>query len=125
MRALRVAAAGWLAAIALLATMVLPRDAAARQVYQGGDLVKNCNTAEICDAFLSGLFDARGALITWTGAKHAICPPRPLTTAEVWPTVSAYLQQHPDQLPFYASSIAMNAVQQTYRCPPNVAVPSQ
>ncbi len=126
MRALKFAALAAVALVAAVATIaVAPREAEARQVYQGGDLVKNCAAADICDAFLSGVFDARGALITWTGAKHPICPPRPLTTAEIWPTVATYLQRHPDQLPFYASSITLNAVQESYRCPANATVPAQ
>lgn len=126
MRARKVAAAvAWLVTIALGSIAMAPRDAAARQVYQGGDLVKNCSSAEICDAFLSGLFDARGALMTWTGGKHAICTPRPLNTAEIWPTVSTYLQRHPDQLPFYASSVTLNALQEGNRCAPNAAPTAQ
>ncbi len=111
MRALVAIAALWLAA------GLAAQPASARQVYQGGDLIRNCATQEVCDAFFSGLLDARGTLMTWTDGRHLVCPARPLSTAEIWPIVSTYLQQHPDQLPFYASSSALNALQASYRCP--------
>jgi hypothetical protein len=70
----------------------------------------------VCYGYISGAVDAFGALAGLHLVDPMICTPPTVTVGQVFAVAQKYLDEHPDQLHFDASSILLEAVGKAFPC---------
>lgn len=84
---------------------------------QAQDKVKTANhDAGRCFGFISGVTDLYDILISEAIVKPTYCPPHNVTLIQMVNVVVEYLQKHPEDLHYSASSLVMAAYAEAFPC---------
>ena len=84
---------------------------------QAQDKVKTANhDAGRCFGFISGVTDLYDILISEAIVKPTYCPPHNVSLIQMINVVVEYLQKHPEDLHYSASSLVMGAYVEAFPC---------
>ena len=89
--------------------------------YTGNDLWSHCSgktafDTGLCMGYVMGIADFMGTGIAIPGLRA--CIPSSVTAGQAQDVVKRYLEQHPEQLYYTAASIAIDALEEAFPCPP-------
>ena len=88
--------------------------------YSGADLIINCESLDVCDAFLAGVFDAYAALVSWNTVAPSFCTPT-ATAETLWPVLRPELAASPAVAGVAGASIVIETLKRLYPCAAGVA----
>ncbi|MBD9528399.1 Rap1a/Tai family immunity protein [Paracoccus sp. PAR01] len=84
----------------------------------GNELHEQCqdHTSPAATIYVMGVWDAYSALEELEGFETGICPPKGVSMGQMEDIVCTWLLQHPEDRHHAASSLALNALHQSFPC---------
>tara|TARA_R110002073_G_scaffold61281_1_gene154055 strand:+ start:772 stop:1125 length:354 start_codon:yes stop_codon:yes gene_type:complete len=107
-------------ALALFSASIGPVQAADQ--ISGRELLESCNGSNgengkhYCDGYILAAVETHATWALWGRLERVICFPKGDKFDHAFGAVMAYLDSHPNELDFEASSIVLNALNRAFPC---------
>lgn len=102
----------------LVATAGLARadQISGRELLESCDGSKGENGKHYCDGYILAAVETHATWALWGRLERVICFPKGDKFDHAFGAVIAYLESHPNELDFEASSIVLNALNRAFPC---------
>ena len=113
---------GQILTLCTVAMFTLPASIASADQISGRELLASCTGAKgteakyYCDGYITAAIETHAVWALWGRMERVFCFPKGDKFDHAFLAVIEYLQNHPAELDYEASSLVLNSLNQSYPC---------